>query len=406
MLASGPAKWTMASALSPDRARAPARTPLRAWAEIDLGAVQDNVHALRGLLHKGTRLLAVVKADAYGHGAVAVARAALDAGAASVGVATIDEGIELRAAGIRAPILLLGYTPPEEAETVVAHGLAATVFQPETARALSAAAGRAGLPVRVHLKIDTGMGRIGVAPSRALALARELSALGGVVLEGCCTHFATADQLDLEPARVQLKTFLTVLRRLEDAGVPPGIRHAANSAAVLALPEAELDMVRPGIALYGIPPASHLGERVRLRPAMRLRARVSHVKRVEAGTPIGYGHVYRTARATTIATVPIGYGDGYPRLAGGRSDVALGSRRLPVVGRVSMDQCTIDADDAAVRVGDEVELWGEGVRIEEVAVAAQTIAYEILTGVSRRVPRIFVRDQQRVGMRTLLADHA
>jgi len=396
----------MASALSPDRARAPARTPLRVWAEIDLGAVRDNVRALRRLLREGTRLLAVVKADAYGHGAVAVAHAALDAGAAMLGVATIDEGIELRAAGIRAPILLLGYTPPEEAETVVAHDLAATVFQPETARALSAAGVRAGRAARVHLKIDTGMGRIGVAPSDALALARELSALGSVVLEGCCTHFATADELDLRPARAQLNTFLTVLRHLEDAGVPPGIRHAANSAAVLALPEAHLDMVRPGIALYGVPPAPHLVERVSLRPVMRLRARVSYVKRVQAGTPIGYGHEYRTERAATIATIPVGYGDGYPRLAGGRSRVALGSRRLPVAGRVSMDQCTIDADDAAVRVGDEVELWGEGVRIEEVAAAAQTIAHEVLTGVSRRVPRVFVQDRQVVGMRTLLADPA
>jgi alanine racemase len=396
----------MASALSPDRARAPARTPLRVWAEIDLGAVRDNVRALRRLLREGTRLLAVVKADAYGHGAVAVAHAALDAGAAMLGVATIDEGIELRAAGIRAPILLLGYTPPEEAETVVAHDLAATVFQPETARALSAAGVRAGRAARVHLKIDTGMGRIGVAPSDALALARELSALGSVVLEGCCTHFATADELDLRPARAQLNTFLTVLRHLEDAGVPPGIRHAANSAAVLALPEAHLDMVRPGIALYGVPPAPHLAERVSLRPVMRLRARVSYVKRVQAGTPIGYGHEYRTERAATIATIPVGYGDGYPRLAGGRSCVVLGSRRLPVAGRVSMDQCTIDADDAAVRVGDEVELWGEGVRVEEVAAAAQTIAYEVLTGVSRRVPRVFVQDRQVVGLRTLLADPA
>jgi alanine racemase len=367
--------------------------------------VRDNVLALRRLLRDSTRLLAVVKADAYGHGAVAVARAAVDAGASMLGVATIDEGIELRAAGIGTPTLLLGYTPPEEAETVVAQDLAAAVFQPETARALSAAAVRAGRSARVHLKIDTGMGRIGVAPPQALALARELSALGSVVLEGCFTHFATADDFDLQSARAQLKTFLSVLRRLEDAGVPPGIRHAANSAAMLALPEARLDLVRPGIAIYGIPPAPHLAERVRLRPVMRLRARVSHVKRVEAGTPIGYGHVYKTERAATIATVPVGYGDGYPRLAGGRSYVLLGGRRLPVAGRVSMDQCTIDAGDAAVQVGDEVELWGESVRIEEVAAAAETIAYEILTGVSRRVPRIFVRDQQQVGMRTLLADH-
>jgi alanine racemase len=231
-----------------------------------------------------------------------------------------------------------------------------------------------------------------------------MASLPGLILEGCCTHLATADELDLEPAQAQLETFSAVLRRLQDAGIRPGIRHAANSAALLALPQAHLDMVRPGIALYGVPPAPHLAGRATLRRAMRLCARISHVKRVAAGTPIGYGRDYRAERATTIGTVSAGYADGYPRLAGNRVHVLLGGRRVAVAGRVSMDQCTIDAGNAAVRVGDEVELWGEDIRVEDVAAAAQTIAHEILTGVSRRVPRVFVRDGRAVRVRSLLTD--
>ena len=372
------------------------------WAEIDLGALGDNVRALASLLPPQTRLLAVVKADAYGHGAAAIARAAVEAGAWGVGVATIDEGVQLRRAGIKAPILVLGHTPPEEAETAVAHALSVTVFQPEVVRALSRAASRKGRPAMIHLKIDTGMGRIGVAPADAAAVAREAHVLGGVVLEGCFTHLATADEADLEPARAQLDAFRRALRDVEEAGVPVGLRHAANSAAILGLPESHLDLVRPGLAMYGIPPAPHLGGRITLRRVMRFRTRVAHVKQVPPGTPIGYGRTYRAARATTIATLPVGYADGYPRLLSGNGEVALGGRRLPIAGRVSMDQCTIDAGTTPVRVGDEVELWGDGVPVEEVAERARTIAYEILTGVSRRVPRVFVRNGQVIGIRTLL----
>lgn len=383
-------------------ARAPAGPTRWAWAEIDLGCVRDNVRALLALLRPPTRLLAVVKADAYGHGAIGVARAAVEAGAWALGVATTDEGVQLRRAGIDSPILLLGHTPAEDADAAVAHALSVTVFQLDAAQALSRAAARAGRPVRVHVKIDTGMGRIGVSPVDAPSLIREVRALGGVVLEGCFTHLATADEPDLEPARAQLEAFRRALRPLEEEGVPLGLRHAANSAAILALPEAHLDLVRPGIALYGIPPAPHLGGRIRLRRAMRFRARVTHAKRVLPGTPIGYGRTYRAERATTIATIPVGYADGYPRLLSGVGEVALRGRRLPIVGRVSMDQCTFDAGDAAVRVGDEVELWGDAVPVEEVAERAQTIAYEILSGLGRRVPRVFVEDGQVIGVQTLL----
>lgn len=380
------------------------RPTRRAWAEIDLGALQENVRAIAAALRKPARVMAIVKADAYGHGAPAVARAAVEAGAAALGVATTDEGVQLRAAGLGVPILLLGHTPPEEAEIAVTNDLSVTVFHMDVARALSRAASRGGRPAKIHVKIDTGMGRIGIAPTDAPSFVRDACQLPGIVLEGCFTHFATADDADLDPARAQLAAFRAVLRRLDEAGLRVGLRHAANSAAAIALPESHLDLVRVGIALYGIPPAPHLGSRILLRRVMRLRARVTHVKRVPAGTPIGYGGVYRAAGTTTIATIPVGYADGYPRLLSGRGEVSLGGARLLLAGRISMDQCTVDADETAVRVGDEVELWGEEVPVEGVAERAQTIAYELLAGVSRRVPRVFVRNGQVVGVRTLLTN--
>jgi alanine racemase len=400
----------MASSASRDRrgaagtdpARSPARPTRPAWAEIDLGALADNVRAIAAALRKPAGVMAVVKADAYGHGAPFVARAVVDAGAASLGVATTEEGVQLRRAGIGVPILLLGYTPPEEGEIAVVHDLSVTVFQMEVARALSQAAGRLGRPAKIHLKIDTGMGRIGVAPADAVTLAGEARRLSGIVLEGCFTHFATADDADLASAKAQLDTFRAVLRQLDEAKIPVGLHHAANSAAVMALPESHLDLVRPGIALYGIPPAPSLGHRIPLRRVMRLRARVSFVKRVAAGTAIGYGHAYRAGQTTTIATIPVGYADGYPRLLSGRGEVSLRGRRLPIAGRISMDQCMVDAGETSIRVGDEVELWGEEVPVEDVAERAQTISYEILAGVSRRIPRVFVRDGQVIGIRTLL----
>ena len=399
-MASRPSREPGATGIA--RPDGPGRPTRPAWAEIDLGAIRDNVRALLAVVRAPARLMAVVKADAYGHGACAVARAAVDAGAAWLGVATTDEGVELRRAGIRAPVLLLGYTPPEDAEAALAHDLSVTVYQPEVARALSRAAARAGHPAKVHIKVDTGMGRIGVGPADAGELLRDLRGCDGIVVEGCFTHFAAADDADLGAARRQLEAFLGVLRDAATQGVPIGARHAANSAALLALPEAHLDLVRPGIALYGIPPAPHLAGKVSLRRVMRLRARVVHVKRVASGTPIGYGHAYRAPRDTTIATLPIGYGDGYPRLAGGKGEVLLKGSRVRIAGRVSMDQCTVDAGDLAVTVGDEAELWGETVPVEEVAEVAQTIPYEVLTGVSRRVPRVFVQDGRVIGVRTLL----
>jgi alanine racemase len=374
----------------------------RAWAEVDLDAVQENVRALLGALSPGTRLMAVVKADAYGHGAPEVARAAVASGAAWLGVATTEEGIELRRAGLDVPVLVLGPVDPGEVEAAVRHDLGLAVFRPETARAASRAAALSGRTARAHLKVDTGMGRIGVEPRDAAALARELCQLPHVQLEGCFTHLATADEEDAGPARAQVEAFRAALAALERAGLRPGVRHAANSAAALALPEAHLDMVRCGIAVYGVAPAPHLRDRVRLRPAMRLAARVAHTKRVSQGTPVGYGWTYRAPRETTIATVPVGYADGYPRLAGPGGAVLCRGLRLSIAGRISMDQMTVDCGDAPVVVGDEVELWGPALPVEEVAARAQTIAYEVLARVSRRVPRVFTERGRVRAVRTLL----
>ncbi|HYM70101.1 MAG TPA: alanine racemase [bacterium] len=401
----------MGSGPSPDRpqprgtsARTEVPRPTRpAWAEIDLDAVRDNLRALRGAAAPA-RMLAVVKADAYGHGAVHVARVAVEAGAWGLGVATVDEGIELRRAGIAAAVLVLGAVRPEEAEAAVAHDLRLTVSETTVALAASRTAGTAGRVARLHLKVDTGMGRLGVAPGDAVPLANRIAGLPHVVLEGCFTHFAGADEVDPASASGQLEVFRAVLEGLERAGVRPTLRHAANSAATLALPASRLDLVRCGIALYGIPPAPHLAGRVALRPVMRLCARIVYRKRVPAGTPVGYGHTHRTSRETTLATLPVGYADGYPRLAGDGCTVLLAGRCAPIVGRISMDQMTVDAGDTPVEPGDEVELWGPAVPVEIVARAARTISYEVLARTARRVPRVYLERGRVCAVRTLCGD--
>ena len=381
----------------------PDRDALRAgWAEIDLDAIRHNVTVLREVLVSPARLMVVVKANAYGHGAVEVARAAAAAGAWGFGVATVDEGEELRRAGVREPVVLLDLTMPDEAGRILAYDLAAGVADLDAARALSAAGTASGGTARLHLKVDTGMGRAGCTAADAPSLARAMAALPGVVLEGAYTHFPAADDPDVEPTRGQLRVFAGVLAALRAAGITGMLRHAANSAGVLAMPEAHLDLVRCGIAVYGIAPAPHLRPRVPLRPAMRLCGRLVQTKRVPAGTAVGYGREYRALRETTIATVPLGYADGYPRAAWRLAAVMLRGHRVPVAGRVSMDQLAVDAGDLDVHKGDEAELWGPALPIEEVAAAAGTIPWELLVRVASRVPRVFVRDGAARAVRTLV----
>jgi alanine racemase len=364
-----------------------------AWVEVDLDAVRANTSALAAMSAPAA-LLAVVKADGYGHGAEPVARAALDAGASWLGVALVEEGIALRNAGIDAPILVLSEPPRAAADAVVAHELTPTVYTAVGIEGLAkavASAGSAG-PLAVHLKIDTGMHRVGCSVEDAPDLVDAIAARPELELGGVCTHLAVADEPDNSYTDEQLDRFDQLLLALEGRDARPPLVHAANSAGLLAHPRARYDLVRAGIALYGVAPAPVLADRLALRPALSLRARVSHVKQLPAGSRMSYGLRYELDRSSRVATVPIGYADGVPRnlgIAGG--EVLVHGERARIAGTVTMDQLMVDVGDADVEVGDEVVLLGaqggDEITASEWADHLGTIAYEIVTGIGTRVPR-------------------
>lgn len=368
----------------------------RTWAEISLPNLEHNYRALRAMLPAGCRFLGVVKANAYGHGAVPVAKKLEALGAEYLAVACLEEAKELREAGICAPILLLGYTPPECAAELLRHELTQTVYDLETARALSDAALAAGKRLRIHIKADTGMSRLGwlcggEGLEDAAASIAAVCALPGLEAEGIYTHFANADA-DEAYTMLQFTRFLELLDRLEGRGLTFQIRHCAASAAVLKYPCTHLDMVRPGVALYGhYPDPSCEGlDGPGLRPVMTLKTRVASVKRVPAGTPVSYGCTHVLERDARLAALTIGYADGLPRLCSDRLEVWLGGRRAPVVGRICMDMCMVDATGLDVRPGAEAEVFGGHLPIEEAAALADTIQYELLCAVSPRVPREYL----------------
>ena len=363
------------------------------WADVDLWAVRPNVRALAQLAAPAG-LMAVVKADAYGHGAVPVARAALEAGATYLGVALVEEGRELREAGIDAPMLLMSEPPPSAAAATVALRLTPVVYTIAGVEALAKAVVEldAPRPFPLHLKVDTGMHRVGATPAAALDLARAIDQFDEVALEGVCTHFAVADEIDDAFTDEQLATFATVLDELRRNGCNPKVVHAANTAATIARPESRFDLVRTGIGIYGIAPAAHLADAVPLVPALSLSARVSYVKECRAGDRVSYGQRYVCATDTRIATVPIGYADGVPRaLAAAGGEVLIGGVRRPIAGTITMDQLMVDCGDAPVMVGDEVVLLGRQgdatITATEWAERLGTIPYEVVCGIGRRVPR-------------------
>ncbi len=370
--------------------------PLRpGWVEVDLDAVRHNVRVLIDRVAPGA-LMAVVKADGYGHGAVPVARAAVEAGASWLGVALVEEGLELRAAAIDAPILLLSEPPAVAAAVVVASDLTPVVYTHGGIAALADAARHArrhvrrDTPLRVHIKVDTGMRRVGCEPEDVLELARAVVADDALELEGLCTHLAVADEPDHPFTAEQLARFDAVLAALGADGIRPRLRHAANSAALLD-GVASYDLARVGIALYGVAPAPVFAGVADLLPALSLRARVSHVKTVRAGERISYGLRHEFATDTRVATVPVGYADGVPRALGtAAGEVLIGGRRRPIVGTVTMDQLMVDVG-TDVAVGDEVVLLGRQGDAEidaaEWAARLDTIAYEIVCGIGPRVPR-------------------
>lgn len=363
------------------------------WAEVDLGAVRHNVGVLAGLAAPAG-LCVVVKAGGYGHGAVEVARAALDGGAAWLAVALVEEGAELRDAGVDAPVLLLSEPPPDAMADVVGLGLTPTLYTPEGVAAAAAAA-RAGSVLPVHVKVDTGMHRVGAAAADAVKLALTVDERPELALQGMWTHFAVADDPEDPFTAVQAARFTAVLDELAGLGVRPALAHACNSAGLLAHAYARHQLVRCGLAAYGVAPSPALAASVRdLRPALALKARVSLVKEVEAGEGVSYGLRFRAERPTVVATVPIGYADGVPwRLTGAGADVIVGGRRRPLAGAVTMDQLMVDCGAGPpVAAGDEVVLIGaqgeEAIGAWEWAGRLGTIAYEVLSGIGARVPRV------------------
>jgi alanine racemase len=378
------------------------------WAEIDLSAYAHNIKELRRVTQSGARLMAVVKANGYGHGAVEVARTALQNGAESLGVARLHEAVELREAGLEAPILIFGYSPPDSAETLINYDLTQTVYSPATAEALSDQAARKG-KIKIHIKVDSGMGRLGllldkladgisddISTANTIGDITAINRLANLEIEGIFTHFASADSADKSYANKQLDRFTDFLNRLNRAGLSPPVGHAANSAAVIDMPDSHLDMVRPGIATYGLYPSDEVNHRrVHLKPVMTLKSRIIHLKKVPAGFNISYGITFQTRNPTTIATVPVGYADGLNRLLSSRGHMLVHGHRIPIVGRICMDLTMLDVGSlSSVAIEDEVVVFGpqgrKAVTADELASTLNTINYEIVTSITARVPRVYL----------------
>ncbi|MCX4315827.1 MAG: alanine racemase [Lachnospiraceae bacterium] len=375
----------------------------RIQAEINLDAICSNIEEIKRIVRPETAVMAVIKADGYGHGAIPIAYAVQEK-VGGFGVAAIQEALNLRKAGIKKLVLVLGYTPPEYYKELVAADISQTVFRYEMAKRLSEEAGRQGKKARIHMKVDTGMGRIGfaVCPQSIEEISR-IAALPAVEIEGIFTHFAGADEADKSSARKQLERFEWFCDSLAAEGIDIPMRHAANSAAIIDLPQANYDMVRAGIAIYGMYPSEEVNKRaLALRPALSLRSHVVYVKELEAGQGISYGSTYITTRRTLVATVPVGYADGYPRSLSSKGYVLIQGKRAPVIGRICMDQMMVDVTEIPeTKIGDSVTLVGTDgaacITVEEAAALAGTFNYEFVCNLSKRVPRIYYQKGRVIG---------
>lgn len=378
-------------------------------AEIDLSAVAHNVKELRKITNPGAKLMAVIKADAYGHGAEKVAETALENGAELLGVARINEAITLRQAGFTVPIQIFGYTPPALAEKLVLYDLIQTVFSYQNALALSEIALSKGKKIRIHIKVDTGMGRLGlvtdcgniscsdfILTKNSIQQVESIVKLRGIIPEGIMTHFASADSADKGYARKQFEIFMDFIDRLKKKGIEFSIRHSANSAAVMEMPETHLDLVRPGISIYGLYASDEVQRNIiKLKPAMALKTFVAHVKKIPKGFSVSYARTYLTRNTTTVATVSIGYADGFNRILSSCGHMLVHGKRAPVIGRVCMDLTMLDVGHIPdVNVEDEVVVFGaqenEVIHVDEIAKTLNTINYEIVSTITARVPRVYM----------------
>lgn len=370
----------------------------RVQANINLDAVYYNVVQAKKLLKPETKFMAIIKADGYGHGAVEIAET-IDNLVDAYGVAILEEGIELRKAGITKPILILGFTPPPQYGAMLDYGISTALFRYDSAAMLSQAAVSRGKTAGIHLKLDTGMSRIGFALNDdALSDIIKIAKLPAIRLEGCFSHFARMDEADKTKAMGQFAAYLGFVKRMEEAGIRIPVKHISNSAGIIEVSDVQLDMVRDGICLYGLYPSEEVHkDRLPLVPAMELKAWISYVKELDAGVEIGYGGTFTTTRKTTVATIPVGYADGYPRCLSNRGRVLVHGQSAPVIGRVCMDQFMVDVTGIdGVSEGDEVTLFGRDgeneISIEEISGMSHSFNYEFVCNVGKRVPRVYYRN--------------
>lgn len=392
----------------------------RTWAEVNLDQIASNVRLIRRSVHRSCEIMGVVKADAYGHGVQQAAPVMLASGVSRLAVSLLDEAIELRQAGISVPILVLGFTDPRRAREILVHRITQTVYSHDLAQALSDAAVAMDCDARIHIKVDTGMGRVGfLAGYQAVKEITLIRALPGIIIEGMYTHFATADEEDTRFTWQQFEQFMSISDELNRIGLSIPIKHVCNSAATMRFPAMHLDMVRPGLILYGMTPPGCPDAWPGLKPAMELKTSVVLNKTVPSGYSISYGRLFSTERESRIATIPIGYADGYSRRLTGRAEVLVHGRRAPVVGRICMDTCMIDVtgiEGSPVMPGDEVVLFGsqpslpdEGngistISVDEMAGWMETINYEVTCLIGRRVPRAYLTGDGLSHIRNYLVD--
>ena len=380
------------------------------WTEVNLDAIAQNVKNIKKLIGKKKELMAVVKGNAYGHDILEISSVVLENGATRLAVARLEEAIFLRKAGITVPILVLGLTLKPQAESLVSYDITPTVCEFEMIEKLSESAVQMNKMTKIHLKVDTGMGRIGIFPDDVLKFIKRIKTLKNVEIEGIFTHFSVADEKDKFYTEEQFRKFIEILTILEKEGIKIPIKHVGNSATLLDLPHMWLDMVRPGLAIYGLYPSKEVKKTINLIPAQQFKTKIVFIKELPRGESISYGRTYITKRRMRVASLPVGYADGYNRLLSNQGEVLVRGQRVPIIGRVCMDQCMIDVTNLTqVEIGDEVVLWGrqgeEMITVEEIAQKIRTINYEIVhLPDKKRVPKLFIKDGKPWKIKTMLGE--
>jgi alanine racemase len=378
------------------------------WAEIDLDAVKFNISNIKKIVGD-KEIIAVVKADAYGHGAIDLAPILINNGASKLAVAIITEALELIENNINAPIMILGYTPLEYGDILIKNNIEQTVYDLEYAKGLSKIALSFGKKAKIHIAIDTGMGRIGFLPTpESIKIIEEISQLEGISIEGLFTHFATSDEENKEYTYEQFSKLNNITKKLKERGIDIPLKHASNSGAIIDLPETYLDAVRAGIILYGYYPSEEVNkEHLDIKNVMTVKTKVCHIKELDKDMYVSYGRTFKTNRKSIIATLPVGYADGYSRLLSGKAKVIINGKLVPVVGRICMDQCMIDVTDAGeAKVGDEVIILGSHgdlkFNADDMAKAMGTINYEVLCMIKQRIPRVYMKNGKVVNVRNYI----